>query len=212
MIPVPADIDRWIGDVAGTGARVVRTNALFPEAATVFERAGFATASELVLMSRDLRGPGSDPRHAQDASTARSTRSRRMRGRDLADASAVDAASFPDSWANDVRSLAEIRTATPHHRSRVIDGPAGGIHAFAISGRAGPMGYVQRLAVHPAARRRGLARVLLTDALRWMRRRGCATALVNTAVDNRAAIALYDSFGFRALDHRLRIMERAMPR
>ncbi len=212
MVPARADVDRWVGDVAGTGAQVVRTNALFPAAATVFERAGFDTASELVLMRLDLRGPGSDPRRAGATVPARRTRSRRMRGRDLAAASMVDAASFPDSWANDVRSLAEIRTATPHHRSRVIDGPAGTIHAFAISGRAGTTGYVQRLAVRPAARRRGLARVLITDALQWMRRRGCATALVNTALDNRAAIALYHSFGFRALDHRLRIMERAVPR
>ena len=36
---------------------------------------------------------------------------------------------------------------------------------FAITGRAGVTGYLQRLAVDPAHRRRGLARRLVDDAL-----------------------------------------------
>lgn len=216
MVPAAADVDGWIGDAARTGARVVRTNALFPAAASVFERAGFETASELALLQLTLTGPRGGTRvGVGDVAVADSppdrTRTRRMRQRDLAVVSAIDETSFPDSWTNDERSLEEIRRATPYHRSRVTVGPRGEITAFAISGRAATTGYVQRLAVLPSARRRGLARTLVVDAVAWMRRRGCGTALVNTAVGNDAAIALYRSLGFHSLDHRLRIMQRAVP-
>src|SRR5436190_634893 len=38
---------------------------------------------------------------------------------------------------------------------------------YAITGAAGRRGYVQRLAVHPDARRRGIGGALLVDGLRW---------------------------------------------
>jgi ribosomal protein S18 acetylase RimI-like enzyme len=212
MIPVVDDVDRWVTEVADTGARLVRTNALFPAAAAVFEGAGFDTASELVLLRLELTGPPPATRLGDTAARRRPTPTRRMRRADLEEVSAVDQMSFPDSWANDERSLEEIRRATPHHRSRVVVGPDSRIDAFAISGRAATAGYLQRLAVRPAARRGGLARSLVDDALGWMRRRGCASVLVNTAVGNEAALALYRTFGFRPVDTNLRIMERAVPR
>ena len=82
--------------------------------------------------------------------------------------------------------------------------------AFSISGRASTWGYVQRLAVDPSARRRGLARLLVTDAIDWMRRRNVEQVLVNTATDNTAALALYRSLGFVERPERLKILERSL--
>ena len=64
--------------------------------------------------------------------------------------------------------------------------------AFAITGVANRVGYLQRLAVDPSAQRRGLGHALVADSLDWMHRRGATTAMVNTAFDNEAALGLYD--------------------
>jgi ribosomal-protein-alanine N-acetyltransferase len=81
---------------------------------------------------------------------------------------------------------------------------------FAISGTASDTGYVQRLAVSPEHRRRGLARVLVDDALAWMSRRGARSALVNTGVTNDAALTLYAATGFVRLGEELTIAERKL--
>ena len=121
----------------------------------------------------------------------------------------IDRRSFPREWANDRAALDEITAATPHHRSRAIH-TGRTMVAFSISGRADDVGYVQRLAVDPSARRQGLARVLLDDAIDWMQRRGVTRALVNTATDNRAALTLYRSAGFVEQPGNLVILERAL--
>ena len=81
---------------------------------------------------------------------------------------------------------------------------------FAVSGAAGDTGYIQRLAVDPEHHRQGAARALVVDALLWMRRRGFATAYVNTGVANAPALALYESLGFTQVDDRLLIAERRL--
>lgn len=132
-----------------------------------------------------------------------------MRTTMLGGATIVDRRAFPPPWGNDAAALADIVTATPHHRARCfrIDGC---VVAFAISGRAAETGYIQRLAVDPSVRRQGLGRALVDDALRWMRRRGVTRVLVNTAVDNEAAINLYRSSGFEEQPTRLEILERPL--
>ena len=81
---------------------------------------------------------------------------------------------------------------------------------YAVTGRAGRTGYLQRVAVHPAARHRGVGRTLVVDALRWLHRRGSAGALVNTQLDNMAALGLYESCGFRRLPVGLCVLGRTL--
>ena len=78
--------------------------------------------------------------------------------------------------------------------------------AFAIAGASSERGYLQRLAVDPGAQRAGHGRALTVDALRWMARRRVADCLVNTSVDNHAALALYRSIGFTPMDDLLTVL------
>ena len=53
----------------------------------------------------------------------------------------------------------------------------------------------------------GHGRALTIDALRWMMRRRLGDCLVNTSVDNAAALALYDSIGFQRMDEQLTVLQ-----
>ncbi len=119
---------------------------------------------------------------------------------------AIDRRAFAAPWGNDRTALADILHATPSCRIRsVVVGRT--MSGFAITGVAGRTGYLQRLAVDPSAQRLGLGRALVADSLAWMHRRGARHAMVNTAFDNVAAIALYEAFGFRQRDDSLVILE-----
>ncbi len=78
---------------------------------------------------------------------------------------------------------------------------------FAITGAAAGHGYLQRLAVAPDLQGAGHGRILVDDSLAWMRARRLGHGLVNTAVDNERALALYESVGFRRLADQLVVMQ-----
>ncbi len=82
--------------------------------------------------------------------------------------------------------------------------------AYAVSGRAGAIGYLQRLAVDPGLAGRGVGRALVADSLHWLRRRHARRAFVNTQVGNDSALGLYRSCGFRLLPIGLLILDRAL--
>ena len=148
--------------------------------------AGFHEIDSLLLLQLDL--VESDVPSRRVTGIAGRGPTRRLTAARLADAAAVDQAAFGTGWSNDTASLDAIREATPSHRSRMI-GDGGDLRGFAISGRAGTRGYVQRVAVDPDFQRRGLGRLLVSDALTWMGRHHVRTVLVNTASDNAAALA-----------------------
>jgi GNAT superfamily N-acetyltransferase len=217
MVPTTTDIAEWVADAAATGARVVRTGALFPDSTAPFLEAGFRVADTLTLLERALLERALGDRTAVNRSTGsgpvpqapRSVRLRRLRPSMLHEAAEIDRRSFSSPWANDASALADIMTATPYHRSRSVH-LDGRMVAFSISGRADRSGYVQRLAVDPSARRRRFAQLLLDDALRWMQRRDVSRVMVNTAADNRPALALYGSIGFERQPGALLILERVL--
>ena len=212
MVPTATDIAEWVAEAGATGAAVVRTGALFPDSTAPFLESGFRVADSLTLLDRALadhapasRSIGSGPIRQ----LAGTVRLRRLRPSMLHEAADIDRRSFSSPWANDASALADIMTATPYHRSRSVH-LDGSMVAFSISGRADRSGYVQRLAVDPSARRRRFARLLLDDALRWMQRRDVSQVMVNTAADNRPALALYESIGFERRAGALLILERVL--
>lgn len=176
----------------------VLTSALTPREAAPFLADGFAERERLHLLRHDLFDlPDPGP-----------TRLRRARARDRADVLEVDGAAFPPFWRLDDEGLTEALTATPAVRFRVVvEPPAAG---YAVSGRAGTTGYLQRLAVRPDAQGRGLGRDLVVDALHWFVRRGAKDALVNTQEINEGALALYEALGFRRMDHGLAVFSRSV--
>jgi ribosomal protein S18 acetylase RimI-like enzyme len=123
---------------------------------------------------------------------------------------AVDGAAFAPFWRLDRAGLAEALQAVPTTRFRVTPGRGGPVAGYAISGRAGRQGYLQRLAVDPAHQREGAGAALVADALHWMNRRGVARAIVNTQLGNDAALALYGHLGFRLQPSGLAVLRRGL--
>ena len=197
--PARAVIDRCVGMVQAEGYQAVVTGALSPADSLAFVDAGFTVRERLHLLAHDLEHL---PRAAGPT--------RRARRDDHRAVLALDASAFDRDWQLDHDGLADALRATPVTRFRVIRGGTGRVSGYALTGRAGRHGYLQRLAVHPAARRRGLGHMLVADALRWLRRRRAERALVNTQLDNTAALGLYESCGFRRLPVGLCVLGRTL--
>ena len=109
-------------------------------------------------------------------------------------------------------SATQYTTAPKHEyfgvRNAVGLFDASPLYKYAISGRDGKNGYLQRLAVSPEHQHRGHGATLVCDAVRWMARWRVQRALVNTHVGNDAALALYHRVGFTDLEDRLHVYER----
>lgn len=228
MLPTTTAVTEWVARACAErpSTHTIRTGAMFPEAAEAFRAAGFRTIDTLALLEARL-----EP-NSRRISTARRLQrpvTQRLRAHHLPDAAAIDRVAFGNPWGNDVASLTSITDATPRHRARIVhavhassehpehsdhrdhgEDPTGGrprVSGFAITGQSGVFGYLQRLAVHPDARRQGIARLLVADSMQWMQRRGATTAMVNTALNNEAALALYAGAGFRRRTDTLTILE-----
>ena len=210
LVPSVAHFAQWGEQLAAHGFARMRTGALGPRQALQAQTAGLRCIQELVLLQAD----------APLTVRAERQRTSRRQARHSADLVEVDRLAFVDGWHLDETMLDDVRTATPAARERVVtfrdlgvsvgrstDGAHPRVAGFLISGRAGRYGYIQRLAVHPDARRNAVAASLLSDALGWLRRHGVARVFVNTHVDNHSALALYRAHGFADLPERLRVFE-----
>jgi GNAT superfamily N-acetyltransferase len=199
----PAVVDGCLHALHRSGYRAVVTSAVAPADALPFVDAGFDVRERLHLLEHDLDDlppKGAEPR------------SRRAWRSDREGVLALDDLSFDSFWKLGESGLREALHATPSVRFRVGDSRYGapGPIAYAITGRAGRQGYLQRVAVHPDDRRDGWGRALVLDALRWLRRHDARRALVNTQWTNDAALALYVSCGFRQLPVGLCVLDRSL--
>lgn len=190
-------VERCLRRLRGHGYSTVVTSALTPADTLPFVDAGFAVRERLHLLAHDLRDLP-DPPHP----------TRRARRDDRPQILALDALAFDDFWRIDAEGLENAIQATPSSRFRVIGDET--VLAYAVTGRAGRQGYLQRLAVHPDARRCGYGAAVVIDGLRWLRRHRVVRALVNTQLDNQAALALYRSCGFVPLPTGLCVMGRSL--
>lgn len=201
--PSVAQVEHWLAELAAAGYAGVRTGALEPGARRAFDAAGFHVAQRLALLS--LSAPFDLPRRPTGP------RLRPMRtDHDWEEAHRLDAAAFGGDWAFDAQALAEACSATPASRARLAVDRGGSPVGFAISGRSGRHGFLQRISVDPHDHRQGIGSTLVADGLRWLRRWRTTTVLVNTEVTNTAALALYHRFGFAVRPDELVVMERAL--
>jgi len=206
LAPVPESpppssdfLRRCVERLSTQGFESVVTPALSPAEQRPFLAAGFEPHERLHLLAHDLlelpaRRPGA---------------TRRARRRDRRSVLAIDSAAFAPFWRLDRSGLSEALRAVPTTRFRVTRRrglPVG----YAISGRAGRQGYLQRLAVDPSHQGGGWGRALVADALHWMHRRGVARAVVNTQLGNEAALALYGKLGFRLQPSGLAVLRRGL--
>jgi ribosomal-protein-alanine N-acetyltransferase len=199
-VPGVAHYRAWSVELAGHGFTGIRTGALAARQAAQAELAGLLCAQELVLLRLDAPLPTLDHRRTS------SNRLHRLADDGYVRAAAIDELGFGERWRLDAGMLADICSATPRSRARLAT-TDGAVSGFLISGRSARIGYLQRLAVDPAARRRNVATTLIADAFVWMRRTGVQQVYVNTHVDNDGALALYHHLGFRDLAERLRVYE-----
>lgn len=181
----PAEILGCLRTLAEREVQAAVTPALSPQEAEAFFRAGFRLHEQLHLLARPITGP-------PPAVTARL---RRGWPWDRTRVLEVDNKAFEQFWQFDAFSLREARRATPASRFEVATGP-GGVVGYAVTGRAGGRGYLQRLAVDPATQGQGIGASLVNDCLTWLYRKGVSMALVNTQEHNSRALALYERLGF----------------
>ncbi len=190
--PLPSTefVRRCVRSLTSQGYARVVTGALSMAEQATFRAAGFEVTEHLHLLSHDLRDiPVVD---GGDDGLRRSGR------QDRPSVLALDQLAFDPFWRLDGTGLDEAIAATPHTRFRVATTGGGDtVLGYAITGRAGRRGYLQRLAVHPDMQRQGLGTVLVADALRWLRRWRVERAMVNTQLANEGALALYERVGFR---------------
>jgi ribosomal-protein-alanine N-acetyltransferase len=206
VAPPSAVVHQWLSQLADTGATRVRTGALGPSVRPAYDEAGFVLRQELALLHHDLVGVSARPGRRRDGSR----RIRRGRRRDLVGLAHLDRRAFGPTWALDVAGIVDACRATPQHRLLVAT-EHGTPVGYVVAGRAGTHSYLQRLAVDPAAQGRGVAMALCAQVMSWARRHRCASMLVNTHVDNTAALALYTRLGFVELGYRLAVLERELP-
>lgn len=195
--PTAWALARCLEQLEGGGFRAALTAALAPADQAPWLVNGFEVHERLHLLSRAV----------EPLLEVEPVELRRGRRRDRPAVLAVDGAAFPPFWRLDEAGLDDALTATPSARFRIA-GADDAVLGYAVTGRAGPRGYLQRLAVDPAAQRAGIGTTLVADSLRWLRRWGARDVLVNTQEGNAAAVALYERLGFRRHEEGLAVLRR----
>ena len=187
--------------LAAQGYTRVVTAALAQAEQAGFRSVGFTVEQHLHLLAHDLSDlPVTRP--------AAGVRLRRAVDDDLDAVVTADNQAFDPFWSMDPPGIDEALTATPRSRYRVAVN--GSVVGYAITGRAGGRGYLQRLAVAPAHQGQGTGRALVIDGLRWLRRWRADQCLVNTQVGNDPALGLYTDLGFRAQPEGLSVLALAL--
>lgn len=108
---------------------------------------------------------------------------------------AVERACFGrDAWSEDLMRGA----VTGGQHTVLIDGP----DAYAAIRVVDDVADLDRIAVMPSRRREGIARELLAAALVVAHQQGARRMLLEVAMDNVAAISLYEAYGFTEISRR----------
>jgi ribosomal protein S18 acetylase RimI-like enzyme len=151
-----------------------------------WERVGYHEFLELALMRLSLETQPRSPDHL----VVESDPDR------LEELLAIDAAAFSSFWRFDLLGLREALDATGVSRVLIIRDSNGSPTGFAIVGFGSAISYLQRVAVHPDWQGKGMGRSLIRVAARKARDAGAKVMLLNTQVDNEAAMRLYESEGY----------------
>ncbi|MEN8113571.1 MAG: GNAT family N-acetyltransferase [Actinomycetota bacterium] len=163
-----------------------------------WEEAGFVEFVPLAFMRLDITGTFPSPDHL--VITPPEPR--------ISQLLTIDHAAFDEFWRFDRFGLSEAIAATGKAKTLLIRGPDGEPVAFAIVGFGHAMSYLQRLAVHPDWQGQRMGRSLIRSAVRLASAAGSRSVILNTQMDNTAAIALYESEGFETLSESLAVLRQ----
>lgn len=195
--PRTADVAACVEQLDRWGVQRAVTPALSIMDSQPFLDAGFRLLERLHLLSRPLYSRPPEP-------TRRIRPGRSWHRRAVLD---IDRRAFDDFWRFDETSLREARTATPASRFSVVI-ENGAVLGYAVTGRAGTRGYLQRLAVDPDHGGQGIGTDLIMDSFGWAHDRGVQRIMVNTQERNERALALYRHLGFETEAEGLVVLER----
>lgn len=196
-------VDEWADATAASAFQRVRTSAVGPTTAEALLGHGFVVRQELDFLVADLTIGTRTPRPDS------SWRIGRVRA---VDSVRIDVAAFGDEWALDGAAFEHSCRATQSFHVRGARRKArlplvGKTLGFCLTGASAATSYLQRLAVVPAAQRRGAAGALIADSMRWAADQGAQRMFVNTDINNAAALSLYQQWGFESVGYHLRVME-----
>ena len=154
----------------------VLTSAMGPAEGEPFVEARFTVRERLHLLTHEMDGEPA----ARAAPVTRATR----RDRRCGARPSTTSRSTPSGGS--ARSDCATRSTPRPCASSARRGPTTEppLTGYAITGRAGNQGYLQRIAVHPARGATELGRTLVADAMHWLWRQGVMRSYVNTQLDN----------------------------
>jgi len=206
-LPAEDVLREWVATMTRWGYSSVRTCAMSTQAADALADIGFLPAQSLVLLRLKHLSP--PPYDIPVDVAPRPVRLLRYRTTLIQDVLHLDELAFGSEWHLDEETFRDALTATRHFRLLTAS-HRGVLEGFVLVGATDRTGFIQRLAVHPNARRTGVASRLITAAVEWSYRRGCTNTVVNTETNNDAALGLYRSIGFSEMDHGLTVLEREL--
>ena len=96
----------------------------------------------------------------------------------------------------------DLLLARPAGRGTVLEDGDGRVMSYVLFMNAGSSADIISLGTDPQAQRRGLASRLLNSALRQLADEGVEEVILEVAVDNDAAMALYGAAGFAEVARR----------
>ena len=161
-------------------------------------RAGFERWEWIVSLERH-------PRPVVDL-PASSAMLRPVGGHDLAPLSTLDHAAFEPPFQLTSGELVEHMVTSGYFM--LAEDPETGLVGYACADVVGDTGQIIRLAVHPAARKQGIGRALLNDALAYCQSNGAHRVTINTQESNTVSLSLYEQFGFRRVGRRVPLLVR----
>ena len=126
---------------------------------------------------------------------------RRMTLDDLTAVIALDKLSFTLPWPE--RSFRFELTDNPASRCWVVD-LDGRIVGMIVAWLLVDEAHIATIATHPDHRRQGVARKLLTHALRYMSKEGAVNSFLEVRESNVSAQEMYRQFGYEAVGRRKR--------
>lgn len=179
---------------------VVRTEIV--QVANKLEEMGFRLRERLIVMAADRDGI----KKASKGKSSLRLKMRDYRNNMEAEVLCIDRESFDSFWLLEVDDILAIASSLPRNRFRVAYHEEK-VCGYSIGGSSYGWGCVQRLAVDPAFRGKGVAKKMLGDLIKWMALHKARYVLVNTQESNLHARNLYCSCGFKVLNENQTILE-----